>query len=94
MTPGSSTQSAPHPHADTWVTADGFLPQDPLPNDCHDDARGNRKDACTCSYTVTGNRPDDTGFTATGDVRDGVLYDEYLFLCPDDSLPEITRKLP
>ncbi len=38
---------------------------------------GNRRRACTGSYTVTGDHidyVDDTGFTATGDVRDGVLF--------------------
>ncbi|CAL9334465.1 hypothetical protein SUDANB108_00139 [Streptomyces sp. enrichment culture] len=37
----------------------------------------------TARYTVDGNHiayVDDTGFTATGDVRDGVLYHEHLVL--------------
>ncbi|MCO6717049.1 Atu4866 domain-containing protein, partial [Streptomyces sp. CHB19.2] len=39
--------------------------------------------AYTGRYTVTGNHidyVDDTGFTATGDIRDGVLYHEHLVL--------------
>lgn len=45
--------------------------------------RGNRRSAYTGSYTVTGSHldyVDDTGFTATGDVRDGVLFHEHLVL--------------
>ncbi|GAA4970740.1 hypothetical protein HD597_005315 [Nonomuraea thailandensis] len=41
--------------------------------------RDGRKHACTGRYTVTGTHLgyyDDLGFTATGDVRDGVLYRE------------------
>jgi hypothetical protein len=38
-------------------------------------------------YVVTGNHldyVDDTGFTATGDIRDGVLYHEHLVLYRDN----------
>ncbi|WP_330308246.1 MULTISPECIES: Atu4866 domain-containing protein [unclassified Streptomyces] len=53
----------------------------------YDEARGNRQSACTGSYTVTGNHldyVDDTGFTATGDIRDGVLFHEHLVLYRGD----------
>ncbi|WP_222852277.1 Atu4866 domain-containing protein [Olivibacter sp. SDN3] len=48
-----------------------------LPNNRYDEARGNRKSAYQGSYKVTGNHidyKDDTGFTADGEFRDGVLY--------------------
>ncbi|MFF2433188.1 Atu4866 domain-containing protein [Streptomyces sp. NPDC058107] len=48
-------------------------------NGRYDQARGNRKSAYTGRYTVNGNHIDyidDTGVTATGDVRDGVLHRE------------------
>ncbi|QWU18190.1 protein Atu4866 [Paenibacillus sophorae] len=60
-----------------WVTADGHIRQELLPNGRYDEARGNRQSAYTGSYTLKGNRidyVDDTGFTADGEFRDGVLY--------------------
>jgi hypothetical protein len=49
----------------------------------YDEARGGRRSAYTGRYTVTGSHldyVDDTGFTATGDIRDGVLHHEHLVL--------------
>ncbi|GHD37566.1 hypothetical protein GCM10010317_003230 [Streptomyces mirabilis] len=79
----NDTPPDPHPYVGMWVTADGFIRQELLPNGRYDEARGNRQSAYTGSYTVTGNHldyVDDTGFTATGDVRDGVLFHEHLVL--------------
>ncbi|UXX96284.1 Atu4866 domain-containing protein [Streptomyces sp. AD2-2] len=81
-----NTNAAPHPFVGMWVTADGHIRQELLPNGRYDEARGNRRRACTGSYTVTGDHidyVDDTGFTATGDVRDGVLFHEHLVLYPE-----------
>lgn len=80
----------PHPFVGTWVTADGHIRQELLPDGRYDEARGGRKSAYTGRYTVTGNHidyVDDTGFTATGDVRDGVLYHEHLVLYREDDTP-------
>ncbi|WDF54695.1 Atu4866 domain-containing protein [Mucilaginibacter sp. KACC 22063] len=60
-----------------WVTADGFVRQELRPNNRYDEARGSRKSAYQGSYWVTGNHidyKDDTGFTADGEFRDGILY--------------------
>ncbi len=79
-----------HPFVGMWVTADGHIRQELLPTGRYDEARGNRESAYTGSYTVTGNHidyVDDTGFTATGDVRDGVLYHEHLVLYRENSSP-------
>lgn len=60
-----------------WVTADGYIRHELLPNNRYDEARGNRKSAYQGSYKVTGNHidyKDDTGFTADGEFKDGVLY--------------------
>ncbi|WP_370872509.1 Atu4866 domain-containing protein [Paenibacillus zeirhizosphaerae] len=60
-----------------WVTADGYIRHELLPNGRYDEARGNRTSAYRGSYTITGNHidyVDDTGFTADGDFRDGILY--------------------
>jgi hypothetical protein len=67
--------------AGMWVTADGHIRQELLPDGRRDEARGTRSSACTGRCTVTGNRldhVDDTGFTATGDIRDGVLFHAHL----------------
>jgi hypothetical protein len=66
-----------------WVTADGHIRQELRADGRYDEARGSRAGAYTGSYTVTGahlDYVDDTGFTATGDVRDGVLHHEHLVL--------------
>ncbi|MFD2741785.1 MULTISPECIES: Atu4866 domain-containing protein [Sphingobacterium] len=60
-----------------WVTKDGHIRHELLPNNRYDEARGNRQSAYQGSYTVSGNHidyQDDTGFTADGEFRDGVLY--------------------
>lgn len=79
----NDTPRDPHPYVGMWVTADGFIRQELLPDGRYDEARGNRPSAYTGRYTVTGNHidyVDDTGFTATGDIRDGVLFHEHLVL--------------
>ena len=83
----NDTPRDPHPYVGMWVTADGFIRQELLPNGRYDEARGNRQSAYTGSYTVTGDHldyVDDTGFTATGDIRDGVLFHEHLVLYRED----------
>ncbi|MFE0152382.1 Atu4866 domain-containing protein [Nonomuraea sp. NPDC059007] len=79
----ASGQSAPHPYVGMWVTADGRIRQELLPNGRYEEERDGRKRAYTGRYTVTGTHidyHDDLGFTATGDVRDNVLYHEHLVL--------------
>jgi hypothetical protein len=80
---GNTAESAPHPFVGMWVTEDGYIRQELRADGRYDEARGNRRSAYTGSYTVRGSHldyRDDTGFTATGDVRDGVLYHEHLVL--------------
>ncbi|MCA5006285.1 Atu4866 domain-containing protein [Sphingobacterium sp. WQ 366] len=60
-----------------WVTADGNIRHELLPNNRYDEARGSRKNAYQGSYKVTGNHidyKDDTGFTADGYFKNGILY--------------------
>jgi len=86
-----NTNAVPHSFVGMWVTADGHIRQELLPNGRYDEARGNRQSAYTGGYTVTGNHieyVDDTGFTATGDVRDGVLFHEHLVLYREDAGPQ------
>jgi len=66
-----------HKYVGMWVTADGYIRHELLPNGRYDEARGKRKSAYRGSYTITGDHidyVDDTGFTADGDFRDGVLH--------------------
>ncbi|MBW9080685.1 Atu4866 domain-containing protein [Rhizobium pusense] len=67
----------PHPYVGMWVTEDGYIRHELLPNGRYDEARGSRKSAYQGRYVVTGDHidyVDDTGFTADGDFRDDVLY--------------------
>lgn len=77
------TSTASNPFVGMWVTEDGHIRQELRADGRYDEARGSRRSAYTGRYTVEGNHidyVDDTGFTATGDVRDGVLYHEHLVL--------------
>ncbi len=73
-----NTQNAKkHPYVGMWITKDGYIRHELLPNGRYDEARGNRKSAYQGQYTIVGNHieyVDDTGFTADGDFRDSVLY--------------------
>ena len=75
MTETSQTRN--HPYIGMWVTGDGHIRQELLPNGRYDEARGNRKSAYQGRYEVKGNHIDywdDTGFTADGEFVDDVLY--------------------
>ena len=66
-----------HPYAGMWITADGNIRHNLLPNGRYDEARGNRESAYQGRYEVSGNHIDywdDTGFTADGEFIDGVLH--------------------
>lgn len=66
-----------------WVTKDGYIRHQLLPEGRYDEARGKKESAYKGSYTITDNHidyKDDTGFTADGDFKDGVLHHGgYLF---------------
>ena len=69
--------AATHPYVGMWVTADGRIRHELLPSGRYDEARGAKGSAYQGRYEVTGDHIeywDDTGFTADGDFRDGVLY--------------------
>ncbi len=73
----STSQNQTHPYLGMWVTGDGHVRQELLPNGRYDEARGNRKSAYQGRYEVNGNHIDywdDTGFTADGEFVDDVLY--------------------
>ncbi len=69
--------AADHPYVGMWVTEDGHIRHELLPNGRYVEARGARERAYEGHYEVTGDHIeywDDTGFTADGDFVDDVLY--------------------
>ncbi|WP_276482345.1 Atu4866 domain-containing protein [Paraflavitalea pollutisoli] len=67
-----------------WVTADGYIRQELLPNGRYDEARGNRQSAYTGRYEIKGTHIDywdDTGFTADGTFTDNdtLQHGGYIF---------------
>lgn len=73
----STQNDQPHPYVGMWVTKDGYIRHELLPNGRYDEARRERKSAYQGRYTIVGDHieyVDDTGFTADGDFRDFVLY--------------------
>lgn len=68
---------AGHPHIGMWVTGDGHIRQELLPNGRYDEARGTRTSAYQGRDEIRGTKIgywDDTGFTADGEFVDGVLH--------------------
>lgn len=60
-----------------WVTADSHIRHELLPNGRYVEARGKKESAYTGRYEIKGTHIqywDDSGFTADGDFRDGILY--------------------
>lgn len=77
MTTQDHVEVQAHPFVGMWVTKDGYIRHALLPNGRYDEGRGAVKSAYRGRYRVTGNHIDywdDTGFTADGEFRDGVLY--------------------
>lgn len=73
--PTSVNQS--HPYVGMWVTGDGKIRQELLPNGRYDEARNGRMSAYQGRYEVSGEHIDywdDTGFTANGEFVDDVLH--------------------
>jgi hypothetical protein len=72
-----SQMQADHPYAGLWVTEDGHIRHELLPNGRYVEARGTRERAYQGRYEVIGTHIeywDDTGFTADGDFIDDVLH--------------------
>lgn len=76
-TPMTDQRYIGHPYVGMWVTEDGHIRHELLPNGRYDEQRGSRRSAYQGRYTITGDHidyVDDTGFTADGDFVDGVLH--------------------
>lgn len=71
------TEKMRHPYIGMWVTGDGHIRHELLPNGRYDEARGTRRSAYQGRYEMKGHHIDywdDTGFTADGEFIDDVLY--------------------
>lgn len=58
-----------NPYVGMWVTLDGHIRHELLPNNRYDEARGSRRSAYRGRYELRGNEIfywDDIGFTADG----------------------------
>ncbi|QBI53005.1 hypothetical protein EKD16_06030 [Streptomonospora litoralis] len=66
-----------HTYTGLWVSENGSVRQELLPEGRYDEARGDRRSAYTGRYWVSGHRIDyldDLGFWAFGEFHDGVLH--------------------
>lgn len=73
-----------------WVTLDGYIRHELLPSNRYDEARGNRKSAYQGKYTITGDHidyKDDTGFSADGYFKEGILYHAGMILYKEEKQP-------
>lgn len=83
--PGPAHHDDPrhHPHLGMWVTPDGHIRHELLPDGRYDEQRGQRRHAYQGRHWVKGNRIaylDDTGFTADGEFRgDRFHHGGYVF---------------
>ena len=58
-----------HTYTGLWITKEGFICHELLPNGRYDEARGTKPNAYQGDYDIRENRiyyQDDTGFTADG----------------------------
>jgi hypothetical protein len=70
-----------------WVTKDGYIRHKLLPDGRYDEGRGHIQSAYRGRYRIEDNHieyVDDTGFTADGDFRDGILYHAGMILYQEE----------
>jgi len=75
-----------------WVTADGRIRHELLAGGRYDEARGKKKSAYQGRYWLEGDHieyVDDTGFTADGEFREGVLYHAGMVLYLEEIDPKL-----
>jgi Agrobacterium tumefaciens protein Atu4866 len=86
----------PNFYVGMWVTQDGYIRHELRPGGHYDEARGNRKSAYQGNYILRGDHIDyldDTGFTAGGEFKDGVLYHAGMVLFRENS-PTVSTMSP
>jgi Agrobacterium tumefaciens protein Atu4866 len=75
-----------HDFIGLWVTGDGHVRQQLLPDGRFVETRGNQQRAYAGRYRLDGNHIeyiDDCGVRIEGDFRDGILYRSGMVLYPD-----------
>lgn len=75
-----------HSYAGLWVTKDRYIRHELLPEGRYVEARGDVEGTYTGNYQILGDHieyQDDTGFTADGDFRNGILYHAGMILYRD-----------
>ncbi|MGC4009579.1 MAG: Atu4866 domain-containing protein [Pseudomonas sp.] len=63
--------------AGVWISGDGFIRHELLPTGRYVEARGTQEKAYEGEFRISGTHidyKDDTGFSADGDFKDGILY--------------------
>lgn len=73
----SAPPAESHPYLGMWISEDGDIRHELLPNSRYDEQRGKRMSAYQGRYWIEGHRiqyRDDTGFSADGEFRDGVFH--------------------
>lgn len=78
-----------HPYVGMWITEDGRIRHNLLPDGRYDEARGTRESAYQGRYEVRGNYIyywDDTGFTADGEFIDDILHHAGMILYRDGNV--------
>ncbi|MFC5441745.1 Atu4866 domain-containing protein [Rhizobium halophytocola] len=81
-----TTMTTSNPFIGLWVTGDGYIRHEILPNGRYIEARGHREKAYQGRYALHGSHidyVDDTGFLADGDFRNGILYHAGMVLYRD-----------
>ena len=82
-----NTRNDPNFYVGMWVTADRHIRHELLPCGGYDEARGSKQSAYRGSYKLSGDHidyRDDTGFTADGEFRGGVLHHAGIVLYRED----------
>jgi len=72
-----SQPTDPQRYVGMWVTDDGYIRHELLPDGRYDEARGRTRSAYQGRYVISGDHidyVDDTGFTADGEFVNDVLY--------------------
>ena len=78
---------ASHPYAGMWVTEDGHVRHELLPNGRYIEARGHLDVTYQGTYWIEGDHieyRDDTGYVDSGDFVDGVLHNSGMVMYAHD----------
>ena len=89
--PTTGTAVPTHPYVGMWVTADGYIRHELLPNNRYDEARGNQQSAYQGRYTVKGNRIDHAGYALNIGVSEAELKEIIYLVTVPAGFPKAIR---